>query len=112
MTPINPAKYLAGKHRLPAGAVPLATDQPGSVLATTPHNRWIRWWETDSLNQAVSNSIQAPVVAAICAALGGTKAMAEKLEVSPRTVEAWRSARMPLPSRSAESILRALAGEQ
>jgi hypothetical protein len=112
MTPINPAKYLAGKHRLPAGAVPLATDHPGSVIATTPHNRWLRWWETDSRIEHAPNSIQKQVVTCICKALGGTQAMADTLGVSRRTVEAWRAVRIPVPPRAAETILRALAEKQ
>lgn len=110
MTPINPAKYLAGKHRLPSGAVPMATDKPGSVLAVTPHGRWIRWWEGTSSIESVPPGIQKVVVDALVEAMGGTSAtMAEALGISRRTVEAWRAGRIPLPAKSAENICRVLA---
>jgi DNA-binding transcriptional regulator YdaS (Cro superfamily) len=42
--------------------------------------------------------------------LGGTAAaVADKLAISPRTVEAWRSGKAPLPIKAAYSIAEALA---
>jgi DNA-binding transcriptional regulator YdaS (Cro superfamily) len=46
----------------------------------------------------------------IVSQLGGTAAaVAERLAISPRTVEAWRSGKAPLPVKSAYSIAEALA---
>ena len=110
MTPINPTKYLAGKHRLPAGAVPLATDKPGSVLAVTPHARWIRWWEGTSSVEGVAPGIQVPAVNSLIAALGGTsKSTAAATGISPRTIESLRIARMPMSAKAADQFAHALA---
>ena len=46
----------------------------------------------------------------IVSQLGGTaSSVAERLAVSPRTVEAWRSRKAPLPVKSAYAIAEALA---
>jgi DNA-binding transcriptional regulator YdaS (Cro superfamily) len=44
--------------------------------------------------------------------LGGTAAaVAERLAISPRTVEAWRSGKAPLPIKSAYAIAESTLGQ-
>jgi DNA-binding transcriptional regulator YdaS (Cro superfamily) len=98
MTPItNFEKWLQGQRKLPAGAVPLAADPAGSVVALTAFGTWIRWAGTISI-QSMPPSTQKGVMTVLVGQMGGTSAaMAERLKVSPRTVEAWRSGKSPLP---------------
>jgi hypothetical protein len=105
MTPIaNTSPYITGAHKLPAGAIPLCTDKPGSVICQTPHGYWIRWWEGTRSIETVPRSIQRKVVTALVTKAGGTEAFADLVKVSPRTVEAWRSCRIPLPLKAADDI--------
>lgn len=111
MTLLTTNSYLVGRHPLPAGAVPLATDQAGALVCQTPHARWIRWWPATRSIESVPRSIQKLVLTAVCQRLGGTLKTGETLGVSPRTIEAWRSCRMPLPIKAAEQIARLMANE-
>lgn len=53
---------------------------------------------------------QRAVMDVVISQLGGTAAAAAgKLQVSARTVEAWRSGKAPLPIKSAYAIAEALA---
>lgn len=111
MTPITNTTYLFGLHNLPAGAVPLVTDKPGSVLCQTPPARWIRWWPGTRSIESTPPSTQTKIVTALIAHFGGRTKMADALEVSPRTIDAWRRRVQPLPVKAAEQIARLLAGE-
>ncbi len=52
---------------------------------------------------------QREVMEVVIAQLGGTAAaVAETLGISPRTVEAWRSGKAPLPIKAAYSIAEAV----
>lgn len=101
--------YLTGAKRLPAGAVPLACDAPPTAICATPSGHWIRWnpknLATDPLPPIET---QAAVIRMICAEMGGTHRMAEQLEVSARTIEAWRYGKKPLPIKVAEKIANLL----
>jgi transcriptional regulator with XRE-family HTH domain len=56
------------------------------------------------------HSTQKDVVAVLVGQLGGTSAkMADRLSVSPRTVEAWRSGKSPLPISKAYEIAQILS---
>ncbi len=107
----NITDNLAGRYPLPAGAVPLATDQPGSVVCITAPGRWVRWWPgTRSIEAMPSPDTQRAVIGVIIAQLGGTAATtAVALDVSHRTVEAWRTGRDALPVRTAHRIATAIA---
>lgn len=111
MTLLTTNSYLVGRHPLPAGAIPLATDEDGALVCQTPHHRWIRWWAGARRIEALPATVQKPVVRAVCKQFGGTAKTAEALGVSPRTVEAWRSCCMPLPVKAAEQIARIAANE-
>lgn len=110
MTPItNFEKWLQGQRKLPAGAVPLAADPVGSVVALTPYGDWIRWAGTLSI-QSMPRDTQKGVMDVLVSQFGGTSAaMAERLGVSPRTVEAWRSGKSPLPISKAYEIAQILS---
>ena len=110
MGPItNFEKWLQGQRKLPAGAVPLVAECAGSIVALTPHGRWIRWAGTLSI-QSMPPATQKDVIAVLVSQLGGTSAkMAEQLSVSPRTVEAWRSRKSPLPIAKAYEIAEILS---
>ena len=112
MTPItNFEKWLQGQRKLPAGAVPLAADPCGSVVALTAFGTWIRWAGTVSI-QSMPPSTQKGVMAVLVSQMGGTSAkMAERLSISPRTVEAWRSGKSPLPMSKALEIAKTISGE-
>ena len=109
MTLLHTTTYLGGRHPLPAGAIPLATDQPGSVICQTPHNRWIRWWPGTRSIESAPMTVQRLILAALCKRTGGTTELAAEMDVSARTVEAWRSCRMPMPIKAAETAARLLA---
>jgi len=100
--------HLAGRTPLPAGAVPLATDAPASLVCLMPNGRWIRWWPADRLIEAMPSDTQRAVLAVLVDQLGGTAAMAERLDVSPRTVEGWRANQSALPIRTAYTIAQSL----
>lgn len=94
--------YLAGSHKLPAGAVPIATDKPGSVICQTPSGRWIRWWPGTRSIESLPGGIQIPVINALVARYGTKQALAAALEVSPRTIDAWRRNQCVFPAKAAE----------
>ena len=110
MRPINKiAKYYIGHHRLPAGAVPLASENMAAIVCLTPPGRWIRWWPADGLSQPLPATAQREVLETVIAQLGGTAASAaDRLGVSPRTVEAWRCGKAALPIRAAYEIAEKL----
>jgi hypothetical protein len=109
MTPIHHAPYLAGEHKLPAGAVPLVTDKPGTVICQTTPHYWIRWHEgTGKIDQLPLAATQKAVVACLIAAFGGRKTMAAKLYMSERTIEAWSQGRIPLTCKAAHDIAHLL----
>lgn len=91
MTPI-PAKRLsqalAGKVRLPAGAVPLAQDKT-ALVCYFPSRVWRLVWP--DVVQSLPPETQAAVVDLAIQTLGGGAAGASKaLGVSRRTLEGWR----------------------
>jgi hypothetical protein len=108
MTLLTTPTYLAGGHKLPAGAVPLATDQPGSVICQTPPGRWIRWWPGTRSIESVPPETQIGVVNALVERFGTKGALAEALQVSPRTVDAYRRNQAVITVKTAEEIARML----
>jgi hypothetical protein len=113
ITPLDDlAKFFAGLTPLPTGAVPLAAER-GKISACVclmPTGRWIRWWSGTRSFESLPPETQAAVMDVVAEQLGGTSAAAaERLGVSPRTFEAWRAGRRPLPIRSAYAIAHALA---
>jgi len=105
MNPIHQNPYLTGKHRLPAGAVPLATDHLGTVICQTVPHFWIRWHEdTGRIDQLPLAATQKQVMLCLVAAFGGKKEMAKRLYVAERTVEAWAGGQAPLTLKAAYDI--------
>lgn len=103
-------KALKGYSPLPAGAIPLAEDKPGSMVCLMPTGRWVRWWPGTRSLESLPAKIQQAVMDVVVEQLGGTAAAtAKNLGVSPRTVEAWRSGKAALPSKSAMGIAEALS---
>ena len=100
-------RWIQGTAPLPAGAVPLAAETFG-IVCIMPTGRWIMWL-ANCIHQRPS-TIQREVMEVVITQLGGTAAaVADKLTISPRTVEAWRSGKAPLPIKAAYSIAEALA---
>lgn len=98
-------EWLIGRRRLPAGALPLATETGMQMICLMPTGRWIRWWPADSLIQQMPPDTQKAVMLVLIEQLGGSTAKAaEKLGVSTRTVEAWRQGKNPLPIGKAYEI--------
>lgn len=96
-------KWLHGKRPLPAGAVPLAAENQSSLICLMPSGRWIRWISTSI--SSFPPEIQKDVMEVVIIELGGTaQAASDALDVSKRTVEAWRSGRSPLPISKAYKI--------
>ena len=92
--------YLSGERRLPAGAIPLAVGDAGGLVCHLPGGRWHLW--LGGVLSSMPPETQRDVVAAVARQLGVTSAgLAERLGVSPRTVETWRSGRYPLTSKTA-----------
>ncbi|MFT4177529.1 MAG: hypothetical protein QM627_12865 [Luteolibacter sp.] len=113
MTPLSDInRYFAGRVPLPAGAVPLAaeTGKISSCVCLMPTGRWVRWWSGTRSIEAMPPETQRAVMEVVIGQLGGTAAAAAaELDVSPRTVEAWRSGKSPLPIKSAYSIAETVA---
>jgi len=106
----NASKLYGGSIRLPAGAVPLASDQYAGIVCLMPSGRWVRWWPTESLLQTMAPETQSTVMSVLIGHFGGTAAtMALRLGVSVRTVEGWRSGRARLPIKPAYKITQALS---
>ena len=100
-------RWIQGTAPLPAGAVPLAAETFG-VICLMPSGRWIMW--LGGVIHTRPPETQRAVMQVVISQLGGTAAaVGERLAVSPRTVEAWRSGKAPLPIKSAYSIAEALA---
>jgi len=103
----NYHKWIKGAAPLPAGAVPLAGETAG-LVCLMPTGRWIMW-----LGGVITSrppSTQRAVMEVVISRLGGTaSATADTLGVSPRTVEAWRSGKAPLPIKAAYLIAEAIA---
>ena len=103
----NLVRYINGSRPLPSGAVPLAAEGLGGIICLMPNGRWIMWLECIHFRPPET---QRAVVEVIIGQLGGTAAaVGAALDVSPRTVEAWRSGKAPLPIKSAYAIAEALA---
>lgn len=99
-------KWTQGTAPLPAGAVPLAAETFG-IVCLMPTGRWIMW--LGGVIHSRPPNTQRAVMEVIISQMGGTAAAtAEKLGVSPRTVEAWRSGKAPLTAKSAFAIAEAL----
>lgn len=99
--------WLQGTAPLPAGAIPLASES-GGVICLMPTGRWIMWL-ANCIHPRPPET-QRAVMDVVIAQLGGTAAAAAgKLGVSPRTVEAWRSGKSPLPIKSAYALAQAIA---
>jgi DNA-binding XRE family transcriptional regulator len=106
------SQFFAGLTPLPSGAVPLAAERGkiSACVCLTPSGRWIRWWSGTRSMESMPPETQREVVGMAVEQLGGTAAaMAERLGVSPRTVEAWRSGKSPLPIRVAYEIAEILS---
>lgn len=104
------AKYYLGQRRLPAGAVPLASDSDAAIVCLSAAGRWIRWWPAEGLIQTLPPKTIRKVMEVIIGELGGTaKATAEKIDVSPRTVEAWRGGYAKMSIAAAYRIAEELA---
>jgi hypothetical protein len=85
-------EWLQGRHPMPAGAIPLASNSSGGVVCMLPSGLWIMW--RDGLLTHRPPETQRAVMDVAINLLGGTAAaMAERLKVSPRTVEGWRIGR-------------------
>jgi FixJ family two-component response regulator len=75
-----------------------------------PTGRWVRWWPGTRSLESMPPETQRSVMDAVIGQLGGTAAAAAaRLDISSRTVEAWRSGKAPLPIRMAYAIAAALA---
>jgi transcriptional regulator with XRE-family HTH domain len=73
-----------------------------------PSGRWIMW--LGGVIHTRPPETQRAVMEVLVSQLGGTAAaVAERLGISARTVEAWRSGKAPLPIKSAYAIGEALA---
>ena len=100
-------RWIQGTAPLPAGAVPLAAESAG-LVCLMPSGRWIMW--LGGVIHLRPPETQRAVMEVIVGALGGTAAaVGERLAISPRTVEAWRSGKAPLPIKSAYAIAETLA---
>jgi hypothetical protein len=112
ITPLTDlSRYLAGALPFPAGFVPLASETGNhtACVCLTPAGVWARWWAAGTTQQMPPGTQQA-VMDVVAEQLGGTSASAAaRLDVSPRTFEAWRAGRRPLPIRSAYAISQAIA---
>lgn len=104
----NVAKWLRGSLPLPAGAVPLAQEGISGHVCISPNGRWWLWM--GGVTSSMPPDTQRAVMEVVISQLGGTAAaVGAALDVSPRTVEAWRSGKAPLPIKSAYAIAEALA---
>ena len=102
----NYERWIQGAAPLPAGAVPLAEDGTG-VVCLLPNGRWIMW--SQGVIQSLPPETQKTVLDLVVRLLGGTAAGASRhLNISTRTVEAWRAAKAPLPIKSAYLIAQQL----
>ncbi len=113
ITPLtNISTFYAGQSPLPAGAVPLASESGAisACICLMPSGRWLRWWPGTRSMESMPPDTQRAVMEVVVAQLGGTAAtVGAALDVSPRTVEAWRSGKAPLPIKAAYAIAQALA---
>lgn len=91
MKPIKTQKWLDGAYRLPAGWIPLAMTDEGHAVCMTVEMRWYIWKPGASCLYVAPAGTQQQVVAMVCEQFGGTKALAEKLGISHRTMEGFRS---------------------
>lgn len=113
MTPI-PAKRLsqalAGKVRLPAGAVPLARDD-FALVCYFPSRSWRLVWP--DVIQSLPPETQTEVVdLAIQTLGGGAEGAAKALGVSRRTLEGWRCGKDRMSHAAAFRMAEVLASEQ
>lgn len=100
-------KWIQGTAPLPAGAVPLAGETAG-LVCLMPTGRWIMW--LGGVMSSKPPETQREVMEVIISQLGGTAAAtAEALDVSRRTVEAWRTGAAKLPIKAAYQIAEKLA---
>lgn len=102
------ARYLAGDFRLPAGAIPLVTTHDDWVICQTAHGYWIRFSPLAGEPVKLPRSAQKQILVCLIEAFGGMQAMADRLNVSTRTIEAWRSTRATLPLKVADDIAHLL----
>lgn len=99
-------RWIQGTAPLPLGAVPLAAETFG-VVCLMPNGRWIMW--IGGVIRSRPLETQRKVMEVVIQQLGGTAAaVGAALNVSPRTVEAWRSGKAPLPIKSAYAIAEKL----
>lgn len=106
----NLAKYIRGSLPLPAGCVPLAQEGISGHVCLGPNGRWWLWM--GGVTSSMPPETQRAVMEVVIGQLGGTSAAAaERLDVSPRTIEGWRSGKAPLPIKSAYAIAEALAAK-
>lgn len=83
-------RQLAGLCPLPAGAIPLAAPESGGLVCLFPGGVWRLW--LGGVLSSLPPEIQPEVMRVVLGQLGTTSAgLAERLEISPRTVESWRS---------------------
>jgi len=103
----NYAEYFGGKYKLPAGAIPLARINAG-LVCILPSGRWMTW--ENGLIRFQPATIQKQVLDLLIPAIWGTAAgLAERLDMSARTIESWRSKKTPIPMKSAHKIANELA---
>jgi len=100
-------RWIQGAAPLPAGAIPLAAETFG-IVCLMPTGRWVMW--LGGVIHSRPPETQRAVMEVLIAQLGGTAAtVGTALDVSPRTVEAWRSGKSPLPIKAAFAIAQKLA---
>jgi len=92
----NYHNWLKGAAPLPAGAIPMAGHTNGAIVCLMPTGRWIKWQYGVSKN--LPPETQKEVMEVVIKEMGGTaQSTADKLSVSRRTVESWRSRASILP---------------
>lgn len=111
MTPISPTKLtkaLAGKVRLPAGAIPLAQDKT-ALVCYFPSRSWRLVWP--DVIQSLPPETQTEVVdLAIQTIGGGAEGAAKALDVSRRTLEGWRCGKDRMSHAAAFRMAEVLSG--
>ena len=86
----NYHKFTAGASPLPAGAIPLAGGPGGSLVCLMPAGRWVNFQAGVIKN--LPPETQNEVMKVVLPLVGSTaQEAADKLGVSRRTVESWRS---------------------
>ena len=114
MTPIDPTPYLNGSRRLPAGAIPLATLDPGlyrvspesaRVVCLMPPGRWIAWQGAGNTVSSLPPKTSGLVVKAVVAHLDISQAeLARRIGLSPSVVTLWAKSKQHPGPNAAQAI--------